>query len=142
MKTNSRPWWKKRRVLWPLATFLLLTGSLLIAVVRGHSSQIIVLNDTGAALGPLLVRACGQEQTFPTIADDTSVRLRLRNRGGESGVELALPAQPDWRWEGGYVEPTGGYVVFIHIRRGLEVDLETQLSFWQQLLPRRRPKTS
>jgi hypothetical protein len=140
MKTASRPWWKKRRVLWPLVTFFLLTATLVVALIRAGSSQIIIYNDTGEPLGPLIVRACGQEATFPPIADETSVRLRLRNRGSESGVSLALPSNPDWRWEGGYVEPSGGYLVFIHIRRGLEVEIDTQLSFWQQLLPRRRPK--
>jgi len=139
MNTPSKPWWKKRRIVWPSATLILLFGALAIAILRSNSSQIILYNDTGAPLGPLVVHACGQEVTFAKIEDENSVRMRLKPVGGESSIELSLPANPAWRWEGGYLEPKGGYLVFIHVRQGLEVEIHTQISFWQQVLFGRNP---
>jgi len=134
MNTSARPWWKRRFILFPSIGILLLLAALAIALVRSDTSQIVIYNNTGAAIGPLTVRACGQDATFRQIPDETSVRFRLHRGGSASGVELETPEEK-WHWEGSYLESHGGYVVFIHLRRGMEVETNTQLSIWQQILP-------
>lgn len=134
MKTAIRPWWRKRRILLPLLTVLSLVIAFILAASRSDQSQVVIYNESGAPLGPLTVTACGQQKLFPRVADDTSVRMRLEAIGSASSVELSLPAYPPWRWDGGYLEPRGGYLVFIHIRPNLEVELHTQISLWQRVL--------
>lgn len=130
--TDDRPWWRMRRILLPFVTFALLLVALVIAVVRSGQSQIVIYNESHSALGPLTVSACGQRSVFSRLDDDTSVRVRLDDSGGASGVELSLPG--GWTWAEGYIEPRGGYLVFIHIRPQMEVEMHTQISLWQRLL--------
>ncbi len=132
MKTMDRPWWRKRRIVLPLVTFALLCVTLVVAVVRSDQSQIVIYNESDSSLGPLTVSACGQRSVFSRIEDDTSVRIRLDGAGGESAVQLSLPS--GWIWEGGYVEPRGGYLVFIHVRPQMEVEVHTQISLWQRIV--------
>jgi hypothetical protein len=139
MSAPPRVWWKKKRVLLPAALAALLLAALAVAIVRSDTSQIMIYNNSEAALGPLTLRACGQEYVIASIADETSVRFRLP-RGGPAGeVELSLPGNPPWQWKGEYVEDHGGYLVFIHFRRDREVEAHTQISLWQQALFGRQP---
>lgn len=134
MSTVPRAWWKKKRVLLPAVLLLLVALALGIAIVRSDTSQIMLYNDTGAALGPITVRACGQEFAVPSLADETSVRFRLAKGEATGEVELSLAGEPPWKWDGEYLEDHGGYLVFIHLRRDREVEAHTQISFWQQVL--------
>lgn len=128
-----RAWWRKRRVLLSTFVVLLFVAAPIIALVLSDRSQIVIYNNTGSTVGPLPVRACGQEFRFSQIPEETSVRVRLKKEGPESGVELML-ASANWHWDGSYIEPHGGYIVFIHVRRGSEVETNTQFSIWQQML--------
>ena len=139
MNAKPRVWWKRRRFLAPAGALLLIAMALATAILRSDTSQIIIYNDTGAAIGPLSVRACGQSQVLPEIPDETSVWVRLKAGRGAGPVELSLPVEPAWHWEGSYMESHGGYLVFIHLRHGMEVEENTQISFWQQLLYGRNP---
>lgn len=133
MSDESRPWWKKRRVLLPAASFLLLAVALAVAIVRSDTSQVMVHNETGAALSGLVVSACGQQMTFPEVPDETSIRMRLAPQGEATAVELSL-ASGAWRWEGSYLEPRGGYLIFIRLRRDRDVEVHSQISFWQRVV--------
>jgi hypothetical protein len=139
MSAGARVWWKRKRVLLPMVLTLLIAIALGIAVIRSDTSQIMLYNDTGATLGPVTVRACGQEFVVPSLADETSVRFRLAKVGAAGEVELLLAGEPPWQWKGEYVENHGGYLVFIHLRRDREVEAHTQISFWQRMLFGRVP---
>ena len=133
MNTSPRPWRQRRSIRAILTALLLIAAAVVIAIIRSDTSQIIIYNHSDASLDPLTVRACGQEFVLSQISDEGSVRLRLQKRGGESSIELLSPST-GWRWEGSYIEPRGGYLVFIHIRRGMEVETSTQISAWQHLV--------
>jgi hypothetical protein len=134
MSTTARSSWKKRRIILPALALLLVAVALAIAVIRSDTSEIMIYNDTGATLGPLTVRACGQQYMFNQIADETSVRIQSSKGGPASPVELKISGEPAWHWEGSYLESRGGYLVFVHLRPGMEVETNTQISIWQQAL--------
>ncbi len=117
----------------PLITCIAFAFALTIAVVRSNNSQVIIYNDTGGPLVGLTVKACGEETAYSLLDDQSSVRLRLSSGGTSTGVELSTPSN-GWHWDGGYIEPRGGYTIFIHVRKGMEVETNTDISFWQQLL--------
>jgi hypothetical protein len=134
MSRNPRPQWKRRRILFPAAALVAFVAALAFAILRSDTSQVIIYNHTGATLGPLTLRACGQEYLLRPIPDETSVHVRLEKEGAVSAVQLSLPATPPWQWEGAYLEPRGGYMVFVHLRPSMEVDSSTQISVWQQMI--------
>jgi len=133
MNAPRKSWWQRWRFIAPALALLLLAVSFGIALVRSDTSQVIVYNHTGTNLGPLTVWACGQQFLFPRVPNETSVHIRLRNNDSGSGVELSTPTG-HWHWTGSYLESHGGYLVFVHLHRGMEVETSTQVSIWQQLL--------
>lgn len=133
MNAAPTPWWKRRRHL-ALAALALLLVALAVAVIRSGTSQIIIYNETGSTLRGLTVEVCGQRNVFPILDIEESVRFRISPGGPASSVKLTLPGEPPWQSETEYVESSGGYLVFIHIRPGLQVESHSQISFWQQFI--------
>lgn len=123
-----------KRFSMPVVSLLLFTCAAAIAFIRSDTSQVIIYNDTGTALGPLSVTACGQKMEIPALDDRASIRFRLANSGGESSIELRALNGPAWTWTGEYIEPSGGYLVFVHLRAGLEVETNSQISFLQKMI--------
>lgn len=133
LKRKHRPWWQRRR-LWLGVWALLVVFVLLLAVFRSNHSAIVIYNDTGFALPALNVAACGQELSVSSIAAESSKRLRLQNRGSASDVQLDILAADPIHWEGGYIEPVGGYRIEVRVLPDLSIQFGSQISFWQRWL--------
>lgn len=125
--TTTRPWWRRRRFLWPLATLALGTVLLWWAFLRAEKTRIVIYNESGAPLGELKVTACQQSRTFHALPENEAVRFSLEPRGGDSDIALAIDGLPVWA--GDYVEPEH-CTVLIHIREKNEIQCETHLSSW------------
>lgn len=133
MPHASRPkWWERRRILWPLAAMVTLTGSLVVAVLRSGASYVVVYNNTGRPIGEMTITACGQEGRFKDVADSESVRFTLTPQGSKSDIAVATNGAALWRGE--YIEPAGGFHAFVHLRRDGQVDAATSTSWWQGFL--------
>lgn len=129
-----RPWWLRKRILFPLA---LLAGGLvagLVAFVSTDASTIVIYNETGQALPPLFVRVCGQTRTFATLADGESVRVQLTPEGVASVIHLELGTEPPWQWDGDLIKPDGGYRVTIRLWPGNQVEAYTDISWLRRVL--------
>ena len=135
MKPNpSRLWWSRKRILFPLALLVGLAVTTLIAYNNSDLSTIMIYNETGNPLPPLLIRACGQTRTFAALADQESVRIALAPRGAESAVHLELGTEPPWRWEGPLVKPRGGGRVTIRLLPGGQTEAFEDVSWWRRKL--------
>jgi len=130
--TPSRPWWLRKRLLFPLVLLVGSATAALIAFLNSDTSTIVVYNETGNPLPPLLVRACGQTRTFSTLADQESIRVQLHPRGGESAVHLELATSPVWKWEGELICPHGGHRVTIRLLPDGQVEAFDQISWWRR----------
>ena len=130
---KPRPWYSRKRILLPLALLVALAAALSWAVVRSDVSRLIVFNETGTPLGGLHVSACGQARSFQQVPVEGSVRWKLAPRGSGTEITLETAAKPPVRWQGGYLEPRGGYVVTLRIWPDGQVEAHTQISFWQRL---------
>ena len=128
----SRPRWLRKRIIFPL---VLLIGTVITGVIayeESDTSTIVVYNETGNPLPPLLVRACDQQRSFPVLADRESVQFALNPGGGESAVHLELATEPSWKWDGGLVKPHGGQRVTIRLWPGGQAEAFTEISWWQK----------
>lgn len=133
MPTNSpRKWWTHRRVQWPFGAFLFLAVVAGVSLVRSNVSSVVVYNETGATIADLTLRACGQSQTFHDVADQESVRLKLKRDGSESDIAISTSGAQVWRGE--YIEPRGGYRIVVRLRRDGQTQSTTTISWWQQFL--------
>ena len=74
---NPRPLWRRKRIVLPLLLLAALLAAAGVAIRRSSSSAIILYNQTGEPLGPLLLRACGQTTTVHRLDDEESFRWRL-----------------------------------------------------------------
>lgn len=125
---------RRKRVLLPLASLLLVTAAGFVAVLRSDASRIVVYNQTGAPLAALKVSACGQWTFFRDVGEEGSFRWKLAPGGSEGDIELETVTEPSWRWRGAYIEPRGGYRVTLRLWPDGEVEVHTQISLWQRLL--------
>ena len=128
--TQPKPFWRRRRVIWPVVVLLLLAAIVTYAVRHAHRSWVAVENDTGANLSQLTITACGQQRVFHALADRSSVRFVLAGHGDASEVALSTADNTGPSWHGEYIEPTGGYRVLIHLRRGGQVESQVLWSLW------------
>jgi hypothetical protein len=126
-----RPWWLRKRILFPLVLLIGVAIASVIAFINSDTSTIVIYNETGAPLPPLLVRACGQERSFATLAERESVQFTLKPTGGESAVHLDLATDPAWKWEGELVRSHGGYRVTIRLWTDRQVEAYTEISWLQ-----------
>lgn len=129
---KHRPWYRRKRVLLPLALLLALGVALAVAVARSGVSRIIVYNETGQAVTGLHLEACGQSRNFPGLPIEGSVRWKLARVGSASEITLELATEPPVRWQGAYIEPRGGYVIALRIWPDGQVEAHTQISIWQR----------
>jgi len=130
-KKQLRPWWLRKRFvffgLFPLALLV----SVAVAYVDSDTSNVVVYNNTGKTLPPLLVKACGQERSFRGVDDQASVCLRLEGAGGATPVHLELATDPLWKWDGQSITPAGGVTVTVRLWPGGQVDAFRQVSWWR-----------
>ena len=127
-----RPWWLRKRVLLPLALVTGVAAAAVLAFWRSDRSTIVVYNETGRPLPPLLIRACGQERSCPVLSERESVRFKLRPEGEETAVRLELAADPTWKWEGDPITPRGGRRLTIHLWPGGQVEAYAEISWWRK----------
>ena len=102
MKANSRL--RRKRVLLPLLSLMMLAGTVLVAVLRSDTSCIIVYNETGASITALKVTACGQSTVCLNLDEENSFRWKLAQSGDLGEIALETATDPPWRWHGAYVE--------------------------------------
>ena len=117
-----------------MGVVLLLAAGMAVALVRSAVSTVVVYNETGAPLPPLVIRVGGGTWTFPSMAEEESVRIRLGGPGPGGPLELELVKEPPWEWRGGHVEPTGGDRVAVRLYPDGVVEWDSQVSFWQGLI--------
>ena len=130
--TSSLPWWLRKRILLPLILFAGVALAGVIAFDNSDTSTIVVYNETGYPLPPLLLRACGQEKSFAGLGERESVQFVLKPSGGETAVHLELATDPAWRWDGTLIQPRGGRRVTIRLWPGGQVEAFTETSWWQK----------
>ena len=128
----SRPWWSRKRILFPLTLLVCLPITAVVAYLNSAASSIVIYNETGAALPPLLVSACGQTWTFPVLADQESVRLVPKHGNGESHIHIEVGNQPPWKWDGATIKADGGQIVSIRIWSGGQIEAFTEISWWRK----------
>ena len=131
LKRKHRPWWQRRR-LWLGVWALLVVFVLLVAIGRSNHSAIVIYNETGFPLPTIRVTACGQEFSLPRIAAETSKRVRLEKSGLPSDIQIEVLAAEPIHWEGGYIEPIGGYRIEIRVLADLSFQFGSQISFWRR----------
>ena len=127
-----RPWWLRKRILFPLVLLVGIGITGLIAFVNSDASTIVIYNETDNPLPPLLVGACGQMRTFPPLADQESVRFALKPDGAESAIHLELATDPPWKWDGELIRPHGGHRVTIRLLPDGQVEAFDQISWWRR----------
>ncbi len=120
----------RKRVILPILSLVLLAIAGGVALLNSNHSRIVVYNQTGIPIAALKIQACGQSIVFQNLQDEDSVQWTLAPRGSESDIVLETAADPAWRWEGGYVEPRGGYHIAIRLWPDGEVEVHDQISIW------------
>ncbi len=130
--SQSRPWWLRKRIMLPLVLLISSVIAIPIAYVNSDTSMIVIYNETGNPLPPLLIRACDQTRTFSGIADTESVRMTLKPDGSESAIHLELATDPAWHWDGELIRPHGGYRVIIRLLADGQVEAFDQISWWRR----------
>jgi hypothetical protein len=124
---------RKKLVLLPLASLILLAAGFWVALVRSDISGLIVYNETGQPIEALRLAACGQSATFRKVAEEDSVRLKFGPEGDPGEFEIESIGAPGFKWKGGYIQPRGGYVVMARLWADGTVEVHTQISIWQRL---------
>ena len=127
-----RPWWLRKRILFPLILLVGIGVTGLIAFMNSDASTIVIYNETDNPLPPLLVGACGQMRTFPPLADQESVCFALKPDGAESAIHLELATDPPWKWDGELIRPHGGHRVTIRLLPDGQVEAFDQVSWWRR----------
>lgn len=133
---KARPSWRKKRLLLPVSAVVLILLAAGIGWFRSRMSRLVFYNETGEWITALRVTACRQSRSFGGIRDQESVRWTLENRGAgsEIAVEAQLGGDRVLKWRGGYVEPDAGHRVVLRAWSASDVDVDVQVSIWQQLL--------
>jgi len=133
MKPNQlRPWWLRKRIFFPCVLVAGLLVAAGIAFTNSDTSTIVIYNETGAPLPPLLVRACGQTRTFIALAERESVCISLKPSGNASAIHLELATQPLWQWNGEQIHPRGGERVTIRLWPDGQVEAFREISWWRK----------
>lgn len=122
---------RKKRFLLPVASVLLLSAGLCVAIIRSDISGLIVYNETGHPIQALRLAACGQGATFRNVLQEDSVRLKFGPEGEPGEIEIESIGTPPIKWKGGYIQPRGGYVVMARLWADGTVEVHTQISVWQ-----------
>jgi len=133
-KSQLRPLWLRKRVVFPVAFIVGILVAAVIAIIRSDASTIVVYNETGAPLPPLLIQACNQTKTFTHLDDQQSVRWRLKPEGLPGAIHLEVAATPLWVWDGDTIHTHGGYRVTIRLQTGNQVEAYTDYSWWRRIL--------
>jgi hypothetical protein len=131
-KSQLRPLWLRKRVVFPGAFIIGILVAAVIAMIRSDASTIVVYNETGAPLPPLLIQACNQTKTFTHLDDQQSVRWRLKPEGLPGPIHLEVAATPLWVWDGDTIQPQGGYRVTIRLQTGNQVESYIDYSWWRR----------
>jgi hypothetical protein len=134
---KSRPWYVRKRVLLPLLTLGLVGLAANYAISTSNTSRIVLYNQTGEPLPPLKLTVCGQTKVLGSLPADASIRWDLMQSGAPSAIELEFGVAPPLFWQGGFVEPRGGYRITLHVWSTSRVEVHSQISFWQRLLGRK-----
>ncbi|MEI6074106.1 MAG: hypothetical protein WCS94_00945 [Verrucomicrobiota bacterium] len=133
-QNERRPLWLRKRMLLPLIFLLGIVCAIAMAVARSDTCKIIIYNETGKPIGAIKITACGQETVLMDLNEDESFRWKLARTGTPGKIAIETASEPPWRWQGGYIEPHGGYRVILHLCPDGEVETQTQISVWQRLL--------
>jgi hypothetical protein len=131
---KTRPFYRRKRFLIPGAATAALLAAFAAAFLRSDASKIILYNKTEAPMPHIKIMACGQTCVFPPSPDDASYRWRLDPTGDPGEILIESAADPPWKWQGGFIAPNGGYRVSLRVWPDHEVEVHTQISFWQRLL--------
>jgi hypothetical protein len=131
---KHRPWYRKKRVMIPLAALVAIAVAAAYAIVRSDTSRIMVYNETGAPLSAVHITACGQSRTFPKVPSEASVRWKLARQGGGTDITLEAATDPPLNWRGSYIESHGGYHITLRIWPDGQVEEHRQISFWQRVV--------
>jgi len=133
MNTKTlRPWWLRKRLILPLLLIVAVPLAVAVALYRSDGSTIVIYNETGEPLPPLLISACSQTRTFTDMDDQDSVRFELRPKGHAGPIHLELASNPAWTWDGAFIESHGGYRVSIRLNPDHQVEAYTDISWWRK----------
>jgi hypothetical protein len=128
------PFYRRRRFLYPLIVLVAIGAAFAVAVARSGASKVVVYNQTDSPLPQCRIAACGQAHVFPPVPEEASFRWRLESTGSPGEIELEFAQATPWKWRGAFIAPTGGYRVTLRLWPDHEVEVHTQISFWQRLL--------
>jgi len=132
-RSQLRPLWLRKRVVFPVAFIVGILVSSTIAMLRADTSTIVVYNDTGNPLPPLLLQVCNQTKTYAHLDDQQSVRWRLKPAGLPSAIHLEVATTPLWTWDADTpIHTRGGYRVIIRLEMGNQVEAYTDYSWWRR----------
>jgi hypothetical protein len=131
-KKMLRPLWLRKRIMFPLAFIIGLSLAALVAFIRSDVTTIVIYNETGDTLPPVLVQACGQSKTFTRLGDQDSVRFKLKPQGPGGPIRLEIATDPAWIWTGAPVQSHGGYRVTIRLEPSQEVEAYADFSWWRR----------
>jgi len=132
-KSQLRPLWLRKRVVLPVCFIAGILAAAVIAFLRSDESAIVIYNQTGGPLPPVLVQACNQTKSFAALQDEESFRWKLRPEGSASVIHLEVATTPLWVWEGDTIQPRGGYRVTIRLQPGNQVEAYTDYSWWRRV---------
>jgi len=133
MKNSQlRPLWLRKRVVFPMAFIVGMLVTAVIAMIGSDASTIVVYNETGAPLPPLLLEACNQTKTFTHLDDQQSIRWRLKPEGLPGPIHLEVATTPLWVWDGDTIQSQGGCRVTIRLETGNQVESYIDYSWWRR----------
>lgn len=124
--------WLRKRVVLPVAFIVGISLATVIAMIRADASTIVIYNETGYPLPPLIIQACHQSKTFPHLDDQQSVRWRLKSHGLPTPVHIEVATTPMVVWDGDTIQSHGGYRVSIRLEPGNRVEAYTDYSWWRR----------
>lgn len=131
---SSGPIRPRRRVVLIAVLICGLALAIPTAIIVADRSSVVIYNETGAVLPPVVIRACGQQRVFTGLPEQGSVEWELRAQGTESAVQLELASDPPWRWEGCLIRPHGGFRVTIRLWPQGQVEAYPSRSWWRSLI--------
>jgi hypothetical protein len=129
---NTRRWYRKKRLMLPLCFFGAFVVAIAVAVVRASISQIIVYNESGVPLKGLRLSACDQTFDVGEIRHHGSYRIYLGSKGKPGEITINGGESMPLSWHGGYIEPSGGWLISLRVLRDGEVMFHDQISWWRQ----------
>lgn len=113
----EKPWWRRRRLLWPAAAALAFVATAVVAYIRSGWSRVIFMNETGATLPRVEIKAGALAREFHEVADRDSVVLILKSGGEPCEIAVLGQAGDKPLFRGGMIEPGAGERVFVRLER-------------------------